>query len=91
MRKREKHSYYPDIFEPAPLWRGPITQSNNTSINTYAHSPTHRSPIHHQPSLNDLLYDFNSHASRQQEGNNSLTWRSVPFLYSLYIRILKCV
>lgn len=74
MRKREQpHNYYSDIFEPAPLWRGPITQNNNnTSVNTYTHSPVHRSPIHHQPSLNDLLYDFNdqsgSSSSRQQEG-----------------------
>ncbi|KAL9538235.1 hypothetical protein MBANPS3_011088 [Mucor bainieri] len=52
-------SFYMDIFEPPPQWRTSVNNNTN-SINYHAHSPTHRSPIHHQPSLSEIVYqEFN--------------------------------
>ncbi|KAL9553962.1 hypothetical protein PS6_003683 [Mucor atramentarius] len=51
--------FYMDIFEPPPQWRTSVNNTAN-SINYHAHSPTHRSPIHHQPSLSEIVFqEFN--------------------------------
>lgn len=73
MRKREQQQplFYVDIFEPSPQWRTTATRSNNGGGNAgyHAHSPTHRSPIHHQPSLSEIVYqDYNNNAEIQ-DGN----------------------
>lgn len=50
--KEREQTYYLDIFEPPPTWR-PHSHSNY-------YPPTHRSPLHHQPSLSEIVYqDYN--------------------------------
>ncbi|CEG66002.1 hypothetical protein RMATCC62417_02663 [Rhizopus microsporus] len=46
--KEREQTYYLDIFEPPPTWR-PHSHSNY-------YPPTHRSPLHHQPSLSEIVY-----------------------------------
>ncbi|KAK4519543.1 tRNA-His guanylyltransferase [Mucor velutinosus] len=59
-------SFYMDIFEPPPQWRTSVNNNTN-SINYHAHSPTHRSPIHHQPSLSEIVYqEFNGPSEIQE-------------------------
>jgi hypothetical protein len=74
MRKHENQQqpFFMDIFEPPPQWRTTVAHSNNGGGHAgyHAHSPTHRSPIHHQPSLSEIVcQDFNSH-SNVQDGNH---------------------
>lgn len=72
MRKHGKQPLVMDIFEPTPQWRTSVTHSNSErSQNGYhAHSPTHRSPIQHQPSLSEIAYqDFNNNTNAQ-DGND---------------------
>jgi hypothetical protein len=69
MRKREQQQahFYLDIFEPPPQWRPTTTSNSGERVTGYhAHSPTHRSPIHHQPSLSEIVYqDYNANAEIQ--------------------------
>lgn len=72
MRKREQQQayFYSDIIEPLPpQWHTTgVTASNSSSV-YHAHSPTHRSPIHHQPSLSEIVYqDYNNSAAEMQDG-----------------------
>ncbi|KAI7893188.1 uncharacterized protein EV154DRAFT_561645 [Mucor mucedo] len=76
MRKRDQQQplFFLDIFEPPPQWRTTATRSNNGGGNAgyHAHSPTHRSPIHHQPSLSEIVYqDYNSNAEIQDDSSGS--------------------
>lgn len=63
MRKREQGHYYMDIFEPTPPWRAPSLNNMGGGGAYLPQSPTHRSPLHHQPSLSEIVYqDYNTHS-----------------------------
>lgn len=64
-------SFYMDIFEPPPQWRTSVNNNTN-SINYHAHSPTHRSPIHHQPSLSEIVYQEFNGPSEIQDGKSAI-------------------
>jgi hypothetical protein len=63
MRKREQGHYYMDIFEPTTPWRAPSLNNMGGGGAYLPQSPTHRSPLHHQPSLSEIVYqDYNTHS-----------------------------
>lgn len=79
MRKREQQQpapiFFMDIFEPPPQWRASVNNNNNNNTNGsqqqqgyHAHSPTHRSPIHHQPSLSEIVFQEYNSPSDIQDG-----------------------
>jgi hypothetical protein len=70
MRKREQQQphFFLDIFEPPPQWRA-AARSNIGNAGYHAHSPTHQSPIHHQPSLSEIVYQDYNKTAEIQDGN----------------------
>ncbi|CEP19385.1 hypothetical protein [Parasitella parasitica] len=94
-KKREYHHHnqqqqlpppqlYIDIFEPPPQWVPSVSNANNANPQQgfHAHSPTHRSPIQHHPSLSEIVYqEYNSSSDRQDAypGAFEPNRRSFPF------------
>ncbi|KAI8637501.1 hypothetical protein BD408DRAFT_424459 [Parasitella parasitica] len=76
---------YMDIFEPPPQWVPSVSNSNINNANSqsgfHAHSPTHRSPIQHHPSLSEIVFqEYNSPSDRQEgPGVFQQNRRSYPF------------
>lgn len=76
MRKREQqqHFFLDSIFEPPPQWRTTVAHSNNGGGNAGYHAhAAHRSPIHHHPSLSEIVYQDYSNNSEIQDGKEKST------------------
>lgn len=71
MRKRDQppQYFFTDIFEPPPPWPTTVAHSNNSGNNPSYHGNAHRSPIHHHPSLSEIVYQDYSNTTEIQDGN----------------------
>ncbi|KAI9478495.1 MAG: hypothetical protein EXX96DRAFT_571118 [Benjaminiella poitrasii] len=89
-QKHQQHEHFMNsIFEPSPDWRRAatvtMTYSNIDDIapleGEILHHNMTRSPIHHQPSLTEIVYeDLNSESNNDEEsgGRDSIYYETLP-------------